>query len=213
MGRRHFYVFNGAAAIPLVVLDSNIRELDMPVVVRQVPLPRPPLDLLGRPIGPTARVAPAAIGCLEKALIVAFQLLFEDDVADARAALRQAFGRLPIGAIEPRVVRQLARLRDTRVVRLTGLATAGPAAILEDLTTAIRERHKGRPRPTDDVRGGADQTLATKVCEVAILHAIIAILLAQIRCWNNPKRSRRRQCSHFGSSQVVVVSADSDVFA
>ena len=52
--------------------------------------------------------------------------------------------------------------------RLVGLAAACSAALLEDLTTTIRERHKSRPCATDDVRRGVDQALATKVREVAL---------------------------------------------
>ena len=55
------------------------------------------------------------------------------------------------------------------------------AACLEHLATAIRERHKRCPRPADDVGLSVDQTLATKVPEVAILHTAIPVLFAQIR--------------------------------
>jgi hypothetical protein len=97
--------------------------------------------------------------------------------------------------------------------RLARLAAASSAALVEDLTTAISERYKRRPRATDDVGCGVDQTLATKVREVALLHLGLGVLLPQIRSRYHPKRSCRRKRSHFGSSEVVFVSADSDAFA
>jgi hypothetical protein len=178
MRRRNLYVFNAAAAIAVLVFEAHVREVDVPVGAWQLPLARPPLDLLSGSVGTTCRVAPAPIGLLEEALIVTLQLLLEDDATHLSASRTEAVGRLLISAIQPCVVRQLARLRDTHVVRLIGFAFTGSAALLEDLSTAIRERHQRRPRPTHDVRRGADQTLATEVCEVAILHAGIAVLLA-----------------------------------
>jgi hypothetical protein len=51
MGRRDLYIFNASTAIPLVVFDANVGEFGVPVDVRQVPLARPALDLLGRAVG------------------------------------------------------------------------------------------------------------------------------------------------------------------
>jgi hypothetical protein len=197
MGRRDLYVFNAAAAIPLLVLEANVRELDVPIDARQMPLARPTFDLLRRPVGATGRVAPSTVRGLQEALIVAFQFLFEDDAMHPRAPPGEPVGGLFVRSIQPRIMCQLARLRDAGVELLAGLVTSGSAALLEDFAATIRERDKGRPGTADDVRHGADQSLAPKVREVTIPHAGIAVLLAQIRRRHDPKRSRGGECSHF----------------
>jgi hypothetical protein len=213
MGCCHLDVFDATAAIPLVVFDANVRELNVSIHVREVPLARPALDVFSRTVRAAGRVPPAAIRSLEVSLIFPFQFLFEDHATHAGTPCGEPVGSLLVRPIQPDVMRQLARLRDTRVERLAGLGASSPAALLEHLATAFRKRDKRRPRPTNDVRHRPDQTLAAQVTEVAILGTGVAVLLAQIRRRHNPKRPRRGKCSHFGSSELVFVVTDSDALA
>jgi hypothetical protein len=102
-----------------VVLDAHIRELDVaPVVARKVVLPCPVLDLPRTAIGPAIAVVTIAIALLQELLILAFQVVLEDDAVDVRALVTEAFGFLCVGAIEFRVMLQFARLRDAGIESL-----------------------------------------------------------------------------------------------
>lgn len=58
---------------------------------------------------------------MQELLILAFQVVLEDDAVDVRAFVTEAFGFLRVGAIEFRVMLQFARLRDAGI---EGLAVA-----------------------------------------------------------------------------------------
>jgi hypothetical protein len=102
-----------------VVLDADVRELDMaPVVARKVVLPCPVLNLQRIAIGSAVAVVTIAIALLQKLLIFALQIVLEDDAVDVRAFVTEAFGFLGVAAIEFRVVLQFARLQDAGIESL-----------------------------------------------------------------------------------------------
>jgi hypothetical protein len=105
-----------------VVLDAHVGELDVAMVVtRQVVLSCPVLNLQRIAIGSAIAVVTIAVALLQELLILAFQVVLEDDAVDVRA-YTEAFGFLRVGAIEFRVMLQFARLRD---VGIESLAVAG----------------------------------------------------------------------------------------
>jgi hypothetical protein len=106
-----------------VVLDAHVGELDVAMVVtRQVVLSCPVLNLQRIAIGSAIAVVTIAVALLQELLILAFQVVLEDDAVDVRAFVTEAFGFLRVGAIEFRVMLQFARLRD---VGIESLAVAG----------------------------------------------------------------------------------------
>ena len=76
------------AAVAVLVLDPGIRELDVPVVVRQLVFPRPPCNLLGLAVRPAVAVLLAAIALVQEPLIVALELVVEDDAPNPAALSR-----------------------------------------------------------------------------------------------------------------------------
>ena len=102
--RHHLDVERVIAAID-VVLDPDVWELDMPLVVaRQVVLPRPVLDLQRIAVRPAVAVVAVSIALLQELLILALQVVLEDDAVDVRAFVAQALGFLDVGAIEFRIM-------------------------------------------------------------------------------------------------------------
>ena len=107
--------------VAVLVLDPGVRKPDVPIVVRQLVLARPPRDLLGLAIRPAVAVLLAAIALVQEALIVALQLVVEDDAPNPAALAAEALLGALVGAIDLGVVRQLARLPEAGVEGLAGL--------------------------------------------------------------------------------------------
>src|SRR6476660_1264298 len=126
--------------------------MDLLVVVRQTLLARPPRNLFGRAIGSPVAVRAAAIALLKEPLVIALELVVQNDALDARALIAQpllgAFER----AINGRIVRPLARLSQARVERLARLVCATIAIVavgFQELTAAARQGDRavvGGPR-------------------------------------------------------------------
>jgi hypothetical protein len=83
----HFNVLMPRAAVTVFVLDAGIRESDVPIVVRQLVFPRPTRNLFGLTVRPAVAVLLAAIAFVEEALIVALELVVEDDAPDPAASV------------------------------------------------------------------------------------------------------------------------------
>ena len=136
---RDLDVLLARAPVDVLVLDAHVGEVDLLVEVRQVVFDRPRGNLLGIPVGAAVTVGAAAIPLLQEALVLALELVVEDDAPNAIAALGEAVGGLQVGAIDLDVVLQLARLPDARVERLSGVL-ARPAPRLQQLPSLLRQR-------------------------------------------------------------------------
>jgi hypothetical protein len=75
------------AAVSVLVLDPSIRKPDVPIVVRQLVFPRPSGNLFWLTVRPAIAVLLAAIAFVEESLIVALQLVVEDDAPDPAASV------------------------------------------------------------------------------------------------------------------------------
>jgi hypothetical protein len=62
-----------------LVLDAVVGEVDLPVEVRQVVVVRPRADLVLVTIRAAIAVGPPAVVLLKELLVLALQVLFEDD--------------------------------------------------------------------------------------------------------------------------------------
>src|SRR6478736_2980624 len=97
-------------AVTVFVLDAGIREPDVPIVVRQLVFPRPPCNLFGLTVRPAVAVLLASVALVQESLIVALQLVVEDDPPDPAASIPQSLLGALVGAINLGVVRQLTWL-------------------------------------------------------------------------------------------------------
>ncbi len=131
MRRGHLDVFNGVAAIALLVLDADVGKLDVSVPVWQLSFASPVLDLLRLSVWPTRGIVAAAIGRLQEALVLALQFLFKDYAADLSASGNEPFGTLDVRSIQADVMRQFARFRDAGVESLTGVVSSVPSRVFQ----------------------------------------------------------------------------------
>ncbi|MBY0496319.1 MAG: hypothetical protein K2Y23_19090 [Cyanobacteria bacterium] len=75
------------AAVSVLVLDPGVRKPDVTVVVRQLVFPGPSGNLFGLTVWPAVAVLLAAIALVQEALIVALELVVEDDAPDTAASV------------------------------------------------------------------------------------------------------------------------------
>src|SRR5687768_5089550 len=94
MDRRHLHVL--VLVLPPVVgsrvLDSNVWELDVPSLARQAMLTGPVRDLFPSTIGPAVAVGATSDPLLKEPLIVALELVVQDDTFDPAAVLLDPLG-------------------------------------------------------------------------------------------------------------------------
>jgi hypothetical protein len=83
----HFEVLMPRPTVSVLVLDPRVREPDVPIVVRQVVLTRPPCNLFGLTVRPAVAVLLPSIALVQEALIVALELVVEDDPPDLAASI------------------------------------------------------------------------------------------------------------------------------
>ena len=77
------------SAIRFLVLDTDVGEVHLVVEVREVVFVGPFAKLVGRPIGVAVVVVMVLVALVEPALVVALQLVVQDDAIDVRAAFEQ----------------------------------------------------------------------------------------------------------------------------
>jgi hypothetical protein len=96
----------------------------VPIVVRQIVLTCPPCNLFGLTVRPAVAVFLAAIALVQEPLVVALELVVEDDASNPTALAAETFLDALVGAIDVVVMRQLARLSEAGPERLKGLVRA-----------------------------------------------------------------------------------------
>ena len=72
-------------------------------------LVRPLLDLSRIPVWTAISVGPVAVSIVEKLLVLAFELVVEDDAMNPHVLFLQALSRPHVGGKKLRVVRQFTR--------------------------------------------------------------------------------------------------------
>ena len=109
-----------------LVLDPVVREVDVAVEVRQVVFARPLANLPLVAVRTAVAVGPAAVVFLQELLILALQILFEDDAPNLQSVVlipKPGFF-LPVRRVEVRVVVDFALPADARIERLRRLVLA-----------------------------------------------------------------------------------------
>ena len=76
-------------AVAVLVFDARVGELDVTVVVRKLVLDGPTMNLLRRSIGSAVAVRFATIAFLQELLVLAFQLVVEQNATDEGAVFAQ----------------------------------------------------------------------------------------------------------------------------
>ena len=152
------------AAIRLLVLDADVREMHLVIEVRQVVFVRPLANLIRGSIGVAVVVVAVLVAFVQPPLVLALELVVQDDAIDAGAALQQPRLCLFVGAIDLDVVLQFARACEARVERLLVLVIAVSVA-LEQAAAFLRQDH--RVIAITGHADGLDQPLLAKMPEVA----------------------------------------------
>ena len=133
------------AAVAVFVLDTGIREPDVPIVVRQLVFPRPACNLFGLTVRPAVAVLLALVVLVKESLIVALQLVVEDDAPNPTALAAETLLGALVGAIDVGVMRELARLSDTGVEGLSGLVRTVGAFVsvgFEEVSPALGQNDR-----------------------------------------------------------------------
>jgi len=112
VGRDDFDILAVPASVRLLVLDPRIWKVDLVIEVWQVVFIRPFTNLVSGPIGMSVVVVAVPVTLVQPALVVAFELVVEDDAVDAGAALEEPRLGLFIGSVDLEVVLQFPLARE-----------------------------------------------------------------------------------------------------
>jgi hypothetical protein len=125
-----------------LVLDAVVREVNLAVEVRQVVLARPLANLALVAVRTAVAIDPAAIVFLQELLILALQVLLEDDASNLESVVLVAKTGflLPIRRVEVRVVLDFALTADAGVERLRWLLVAIHGMRIEQIAAFACER-------------------------------------------------------------------------
>ena len=104
-----------AAAVDLLVFDPQVGEMDLLVEVREVVFERPFLDLPRVAIRVAVVVVAVPIALVQPLLVLALELVVQDDAFDVRVALVQALRDAQIRLVDLGVVFELALAFEARV--------------------------------------------------------------------------------------------------
>jgi hypothetical protein len=196
--------------IRILVLDAGIRKMDLLVEVRQVVVTSPFLDLVWVTIGVAVVVVAVAIVLVEPLLVVALELVVENDAIDARPALVQALCFAFERSIDLDVVLQLPLAFDARVERLAAIAVAVTMA-LEQAAALLRQRNGVVARA--GYSSCLHQPLPTEVAKVArsrISGTIVVV--SEITTGDHSKRPDRCERARFRAAQfVLAISVTNDL--
>jgi hypothetical protein len=152
------------AAIRVLILDAQVREVDLVIEVRQVMFACPILDFVWRAIRVTVVVVAVPIARVEPLLVLPLEFVVEPDAIDARAALLEAFGFAKIRAVHMDIVLDFPRPFKTGAERLSMTLVALTMA-LQKAAAFLREHDGGLAIPGHT--HGLDQPLLAEMTEVA----------------------------------------------
>jgi len=164
MLRRDLDVVVIPPAVRFLVLDARIREVHLVIEVRKLVLERPDADLLVGPIWVSVVIVPVAVPLVKPLLVVALELVIEDDSIDACAALREALCGAFVRAMDLEVMFKLALPFEAIPERLPARLVA-VTVTFEETAAFLRERHGMLARAGHP--NGFDQPLLAKMSKIA----------------------------------------------
>jgi hypothetical protein len=151
MLRRHLDVVVVPPAVGLLILDTQIGEVDLIIEVGQVVLERPVANLLFAPIGMSVVIGTVAITFVEPGLVLTLELVVEEDALNPRPALSQTLRCAFVGAIDLKVVFQLPRPFEAIPERLA-VTLVAVTMLFQQAPPLLRQRDRmlARSRDTND---------------------------------------------------------------
>jgi hypothetical protein len=200
----HFDVLVPVAPVE-IVLDAEVWKVDRLIEVRQVVIPRPLFYLAGVPIRSSVAVGASAIVLLQPLLILALELVVEDDAADVAALVAKPRLFAQVGTIELDVVRQLPRPAHAGVEPL--FARIGPIKTVgfQEVMAAFCQRH-GTLAAVKGYKPG--QALVAQMPKVRLTRIVrLVSRVAEIALSDYPKRADGRQRSTVLAVQFVPIIA------
>jgi hypothetical protein len=212
MWRDDLDVLNGTATVAAVVLNTRVRKLNVSVLARQLAFLGPASNSLVPLLRGFTSLAARAILRLQEALILALQILFENNPAHRLAPLGQAIGGLHVRAVDPGVVSQLAGLGDADVKGLAITLRAGSSCSFEHVSTMASERDQGRSRASNNVGDGLHEAEFAEPFEIAGRACRCPrIRFSQLACGHDAERSDCRKNPDVVTRQSIlpVVHTDS----
>ncbi len=181
--------------------------MNLLVEVRQVMFAGPFFDFDWLTIGPPIGIIAVPVTLVQPSLVVALELVIENDAIDAGAALGQAF-RLPqVRTKHLNVMFHLTRLLELRVERLLAavprVVRVVTAMRFEDVAPSVRQDHGDIAVAIQ--RFGSDQTLLPQMPQIACPWVgRTSIVVAQVAGGDNPKRPYSRQRPRFRNAEHVL---------
>jgi hypothetical protein len=182
-------------AIRFLVLNPEIREMDLVIEVREVVLERPVTNLVIAAIGVPVVIRTVAIPLVQPRLVLPLELVVEKHALNPRAAVSEARCCLVVGAIDLKVVFQLA-LAFNAVPERLAVSVVAVAMVFEKAAAFLRQR--------DGALTGArhtnrfDQPLFAEMPQIAgarIGRSIVVV--SEVTTRDHPKRSDSCERSHF----------------
>jgi hypothetical protein len=174
------------------------------VEVRQVVLPRPLLDLATVPLRAAVAIGSVAVVLLEKLLILAPEIPFEDYALDFGTLVAQTFLDLPVRPKQLCVVLEFTGATEAGVERLVSVVPV-TAMRLEHIPTTVGQDSRAFVRID---RNEPDQALIAQVVQrvVAGIGRGVADVV-QVSFGHHPKRSDRGEHPAVLAIQFVQVLA------
>ena len=209
MRREQLDVAVQALSIRAVVFDAQVRERQMTVYHRQLP---------GRGKGASVLIKigiSLPVRTIQKRLVVVLQLVVEHHPAHPAALLLDA-GRLGLKeAIQLRVMRDLARFDQARVVGLRTTVVRRIAIQIQELLSGLRQRHDGHGVLVDDDVLKLDEAFLLEVTEVVGEAVRGGRRVPQIRLRNDSEGTDGRQdvCLRVPKLETRLLSHGLTMFA
>ncbi len=198
--RQDLHVFMPGPALELV-FDAQVGEVHLVVEIREVMLERPSRDLLSAPIGMPVIVVPIAVPLVEPLLVLALELVVENDPVDAGITLCQTFRLALVRAVDLGVVVELALPFEARIELLARLVAA-VSVRLQYVTTAVGQGDRDITSAVEP--NGLNQSLLAKMPEIALPRVgRPVVVVAEISRRHHPERPDDRQGARLGPAKRV----------
>jgi hypothetical protein len=164
----NFDVFYLPFPVRPLVLDPHVREVDMAIDHGKIPTCGPVRDGSDGGVGLALSSSAIAMEFAQKTLIVALQLVVQDDPPNARSAASQTFCGMKIGSIKLSVVRELSWLDDTGIELLSGRVRPRGSMPFEQLPATVGQGHERRLLASHNVRFRLDKPFFTEPSKLAL---------------------------------------------
>jgi hypothetical protein len=222
VNRGDLHIAVEVVSVQVEIVDPNVRKVDVAIEVRKIVFERPAFDFTLRPIGSAVGLRVAAIALVEPFLILAFELVIEDDVFDATVAFKNAIDLVQVRLEDLGVVLEFTRLDEACVELLTLVAFArivlarivialSPMRLQQTLA-AVRQEHRDVPLPGHP--SGVDEAQFAEVPELGIPRVqrpIVAV--AEVLGGDNSEGADGRQGATLRAAQRVLPVAVEHAFA